>query len=144
MGKRFGNIYGSYFTNENLGIRGNSNTCHFRNDCRRLSDDFSVYCAGFCKDDFPYFIQFFFVQYMAAAFDKFSFYFIINISQSCYRLFGSTNHTIVESLGMNNGIYRCLNVTGTVHNNRYVSRTYADSRFAGGIRSLYHARAACS
>jgi len=81
---------------------------------------------------------------MASTFDKFCFYFIINISNGSNRLFRSTNHTIVKGLRMDDRVNSSLDIAGAVHNNRNVSRTYTNSRISGGISSLYHARTACS
>ena len=80
---------------------------------------------------------------MASAFDKFIFYSVIDVSDSCYRLFGSTDHTIVKGFGMNDRVNSCLDVTGAVHDNGNISGPNADCRFSGRICSLYHSRTAC-
>ena len=40
---------------------------------------------------------------------------------------------------MDHGVYRYLNITAAVHDNRGVARAYADGRFAGGVGCLHHA-----
>ena len=45
---------------------------------------------------------------------------------------------------MDNGINSSLDITGTVHNNRSITRTYTDCRFSGWVSSFNHAGTAGS
>ncbi len=62
-----------------------------------------------------------FFQEVAASVCKFFLYFIVNAVQNRYGLLGSTNHTVVKCLGMNDGVNCKFNICCVVDNNRCIS-----------------------
>ncbi len=56
-------------------------------------------------------------------------------------MLGGTDHAVVEGLGHQDGGDGTLHIGGFVDDDRYVTGTYTDGGFAGGVGGLHHARA---
>ena len=144
MGEGFGTIYGSHLANQNLGILRHFKACDLCDFVCRLADNLRVHRPCLCQNDRAHLRHLFFVQDMASALYELCAHLIINIFYRCHRLLRSANHTIVKGLGMNYGIHGQLNIAAAVHDDRRISRAYANGRFSGGISCLHHARASGS
>ena len=59
-------------------------------------------------------------------------------------LLGSADHTVVESLGVDDRVYSVYDVSRRIDDSGSVARAYAESRSARGVSSLYHSGAAGS
>ena len=105
--KFFFETYACHFSDKNLCRLGNFYTGKLGYSVRALSDYLCVQCAvdyNRASD----LIKLFGIKDITSSFLKFFFDLIINFFEYDNRLFARTDHTVVERLGMNYGVYRNL------------------------------------
>ena len=121
-------INGFNLTNENLGLWWNSNAGHLCDSSCFLSYDLGIQCAV-DKDRLSDFLDLVFLEKIASSVKEFFFNFFINAFQNSYGLLGSTDHTIVKCLGVNDGVNRKTDICAVINDSRGISGSDANSRF---------------
>ena len=142
MCKLFTDIYRFNFTDQDLCFSRDSNSCHLSDGCCFLSNDLGIPCT-IDQDCFSYFLDLIFFKEVASSVLELCFYCFVYALQNSYRLLRSTDHTIVECLGMNDGVYCKTNVCCLINDNRCISGSNTKCRFSGGVCSLNHSRTTC-
>ena len=140
MCKFFRNVYGFYFTNQNLCIFRNFHTCKFCNLICRFSRNLVIQCSIYNNRLTNLIKLFSFFQEVAASVCKFFLYFIVNAVQNRYGLLRCTDHTVVKCFGMNDGVNCKFNICCVINNNRCISGSNSKCWFSGRISCLYHSR----
>ena len=143
MGKLLADVHRLHLSNQDLCILRDIHAC-------QLSDRISALTNNFCvqrtidQDGLANLIDLALLQEIAASVNKFFLYILINGSQNRHGLLGGTDHTIIKGLGMDDGIYRQLNVRSLINDNRRISRADAYRRLSGRVCGFHHARTAGS
>ena len=81
------------------------------------------------KDCFSDFLDLVFFEEIASSVKEFFFNFFINAFQNSYGLLGSTDHTIVKCLGVNDGVNCKTDICAVINDGRCISRSDTNSRF---------------
>ena len=133
----FGDVDAGHFADDNLGVFGNGHAREFRDFGGFLTHDFRVESA---VDDYglAHFVRFFGVEEIASARLEFLLDFVVDLVKDDDGLFGRANHSVVESLGMDDAVDGKQDVRGVVDDGGSVARAHADCGFAAGIRRLDH------
>ena len=129
------------FCNQSFCISRNLYSCKFCNGNGSLTNDL---CIEFSVnlDHIANCFRFFCIENITTALDKFFLHRIVNGSHDSYRLFRSTDHTIVKSFGKQNTADCHFNIAGIIKNNRSIAGTDTNSRSSAGIGCLNHTRSA--
>ena len=139
MCKLFFNIHALDFADEDLGIHRNLNTSQLSNGVGLLANDLGVYGA---VDDnsLADLLGLFRIQEVAATGSEFLLHSIIHILMNNNGLFGSTNHAVIESLRVNDGVNSHYNIRSVIDDSGSIAGADTQSRLTGRISGLYHAR----
>ena len=121
-------INGFNLTDQDLGLWRNSNAGHLCDSSCFLSYDLGIQCAV-DKDRFSDFLDLVFFEEIASSVKEFFFNFFINAFQNSYGLLGSTDHTIVKCLGVNDGVNCKTDICAVINDGRCISRSDTNSRF---------------
>ena len=128
VSERFARLDGLYLSYENLSIRGNFYTCKLGYLRRGLSYDSGIDRAAVAKYYLTNGVDLASGKDMSVTRLEFFLNLFVYLSVNDYRLLRSAYHTVVESLGVDNGIDRNLNVARLVHDSGRISGSYAESR----------------
>ena len=139
MCKFFGDINRLYLTDQNLGLFWNVYACHLCDGVCGLTNNLCVERAV-NQDGVTNLVNFVTFEEIASSIFKFFSYCVIDIANNGYRLLGSADHTVIECLGVDNGVNCHLNISSFINDNWCIAGTNAQSRFAGGVCCLNHAR----
>ena len=126
------------FGDQHLGGGGNFDTGKFGNGKSRLADDLGIELAVHLNH-IGNGLGFFGIEDVAAAFGKFFFDSIVNTAHHRDRLFGSTDHAVIERLGKENAVDSHFHIAGIIKHHRRIAGAHAHSRSAAGIGGLHHA-----
>ena len=133
----FADINGLNLTDQDLGLSRYSNACHFSDSSSFLSYDLGIQCAV-DKDGLSDFLDLVFFKEVASSVKELFLHFFINALQNSYGLLGSTDHTIVKGLGVDDGVNCKTDICAVINNGRCISGSYTNSRFTGGVSCFDH------
>ena len=141
VGKLLANVYALHLADEHLGLLGNGHAGQCRNGHRLLTHDLCVQGA-IDNNGFAHLVNLVRFQEVAASILKFLAHRLVDLLVYNAALLGGADHTVIKSLGMDNGVHRQLNICGIINNGGGVTGANAQGRLAAGVRGLYHTGAA--
>ena len=115
-------INGLNLTDKDLGLSRYGNACHLGDGSCLLAYDLGIQSAvdEDCLSDF---LDLVFFKEVASSVKELFFYFFINALQNSYGLFGSTDHTIVKCLGVDNGVNCKTDICTVINDGRCYRRS---------------------
>ena len=128
---------------QHLGVIGNRDTGHLRQTGGGLADGggLDAVILGI-EEHLGYLGGLFVVQEIAAGILHQSFDFVIDTAQDGDMLLRRANHTVVEGLGVDDGLHSHAQVGGLVDDDVAVAGADADGGSTGGVGRVHHAGAA--
>ena len=102
-------------------------------------------CIKAAVDDhgISYLVSFLIVKEIAAAGFQFSLNFFVYLLVNDKCLLSSTDHTVIESLGVNYRAYCYFDISGSIDYSGSITRANTQCRSTGRISALYHSGTAC-
>ncbi|MNC21602.1 hypothetical protein D3C75_695860 [compost metagenome] len=144
-GQRELGAYTRDFSDQDLGVSRNLQTCHFGDLHGGLADDNRVNGTLLKVDGhLGQLLDFLRVQEVAALVGEALLGYFIDRLFDDNSLLGCADHAVVEGLGQDNIVNRLLDVGRFFDEGGHVACAYAQSRFACAVSSLNHAGAAGS
>ena len=141
MGKFLVQRNRGHLTDEHTGFLRNGHASKLCDLCRTLSNDLAVE-RTIDEDGFPHLFRFFRCEEIAATPEKFRTHGIIDGVVHDDRLLRSADHTVVERLGVDDGVYCNLNICRSINDCRCISGANAQRRLSAGVRCTHHTRTA--
>ncbi|MNF65737.1 hypothetical protein D3C84_475120 [compost metagenome] len=125
--------------NQHAGAGGNAKTCQLAEIDRRFAHNFRVDGAVRPQQQGGHFGSLAFVHEVGALSVQFTMNVVVNTAFDDDRLFGGTDHTIIEGFAGDDVFHRLRNIGAAFDEGRTVSRATADGRSAGSIGRTHHA-----
>ena len=137
----FVGLEGSCLTDDDLNGLGDLEACHLSDLVRTLTNDLSVKSAV-DEHNLSDHVSLLLVEEHAASLLEFLLDIVVDGLVNDKGLLGCADHTVIEGLGVNDGV-NCINdISRRIDNSGSVTCTNADSRCTGGVSSLNHSRTA--
>ena len=134
-------LQGSSLTDDYLNGLGDLEASHLCDLERTLTNDLSVKSAV-DEHNLSDHVSLLLIEEHAASLLEFLLDIVVDGLVNDKGLLGCADHTVIEGLGVNDGVDCVNDISSGVNDSGSVTRTYADSGGAGGVCSLNHSRAA--
>ena len=128
---------------QNLGVIGNLDPGHFSEVAGGLANSGGLDAVGLgVEEHIGHLGGLIIVEEVTPGFLQQALDLVIHAGQDGDMLLGGADHTVIEGLGMDDGLYGHPQVGGLVNDHVAVAGAYADGGGARGVSGLYHAGAA--